>query len=101
MGAQRPIDWVGDVWTWVGLDADTKLALSWYASDRSRSAAVMFMRDLRSRVGEHTQISTDGFAVYPQAVDEAFCLMRSSTTNWFTASPVTTNSTTHTLSVTT
>jgi hypothetical protein len=41
---------VGDVWTWVGIDADTKLVASWLVSDRSAEAAKEFMDDLAVRV---------------------------------------------------
>ena len=70
--ADGAIDWAGDVWTWVGIDADTKLVLSWLASDRTLGAGRRFMQDLKTRVGEHTMISTDGHVVYPQAISDVF-----------------------------
>src|SRR3954468_451509 len=36
----------GDLWTWVALDADTKLVLSWRIGDRSGATAIEFVCDL-------------------------------------------------------
>jgi hypothetical protein len=36
----------GDIWTWVGIDADTKLVASWYVGNRDSEAAMTFMDDL-------------------------------------------------------
>src|SRR3989442_11080174 len=33
----------GDIWTWVGLDADTKLVASWYVGGRDSEAAMTFI----------------------------------------------------------
>ena len=40
---------VGSVWCWTALDADSRLLVSWIASDRSYEAADAFIRDLKSR----------------------------------------------------
>src|SRR5471030_978730 len=37
----------GDIWTWVGLDADSKLAVSWLIGGRNGEYAMAFMDDLR------------------------------------------------------
>lgn len=62
----------GDVWTWIGIDADTKLVISWLVADRSQVSAVQFMRDLASRLRNRVQLSTDGFPPYNLAVPSAF-----------------------------
>jgi hypothetical protein len=36
----------GDVWTWVAIDADTKLVASWRIGDRSGAIALAFVDDL-------------------------------------------------------
>ena len=36
---------VGDVWTWLAIDADSKLAVSWMLGDRSSGAAWEFMQE--------------------------------------------------------
>jgi len=62
----------GDVWTWVCLDADTKLCVSYLVGPRIQAAAYEFMRDVASRVVGRTQLTTDGLGVYPSAVERAF-----------------------------
>ena len=39
----------GDIWTWVGLDADTKLVASWYVGQRDSEVATTFIDDLAPR----------------------------------------------------
>src|SRR5262245_11513756 len=41
---------VGDVWTWVALDPDSKLAVSWLVGDRDYEAALAFMQDVAARL---------------------------------------------------
>jgi IS1 family transposase len=61
----------GDVWTWVAIDADTKLVPTWHVGDRTTEDCYYFLSDLRSRirVGNRIQLTTDGFASYPPVVD--------------------------------
>jgi IS1 family transposase len=40
----------GSVWTWVAIDADTKLVPSWLVGDRSTEDCYYFLRDLKSRI---------------------------------------------------
>jgi IS1 family transposase len=40
----------GDIWTWVGLDADTKLIVSWSVGGRDSEVAMTFMDDLAPRL---------------------------------------------------
>jgi len=63
---------IGDVWTWVALDADTKLVASYTVADRSRTAAQLFIADLAKRVKHDVQITTDGYRVYVDAIAGAF-----------------------------
>src|SRR5664279_2407781 len=62
----------GDVWTWVGIDADTKLIISYLCGDRDAEWACKFMEDLASRVTTRLQITTDGLRAYAEAVEGAF-----------------------------
>jgi IS1 family transposase len=62
----------GDVWTWVAIDADTKLAISYLVGRRDSEYAMALMDDLRQRVTARLQLTTDGHAPYLQAVEEAF-----------------------------
>jgi len=63
---------VGDLWTWVVMDADTKLAISYLVGQRETGEATVFMRDLVSRLAGRVQLTTDGFPGYLKAVEEAF-----------------------------
>jgi len=63
---------IGSVWTWVALDADTKLCCSWMVGDRSAKAAYDFMKDLAPRIANRIQLTTDGHTVYVNAVEAAF-----------------------------
>lgn len=62
----------GDVWTWVALDADTKLVPCWTIGDRSAGTAYAFVHDLAARLSNRIQLTTDGHRVYLSAVEDAF-----------------------------
>jgi IS1 family transposase len=62
----------GDVWTWVAMDADTKLAISYLVGGRDSGYAMALMDDLRQRVTTRLQLTTDGHSPYLNAVEEAF-----------------------------
>ena len=62
----------GDLWTWVGQCADSKLVLSWLVGRRDAQTAYPFMLDLASRVSSRMQLTTDGLHAYLEATDAAF-----------------------------
>jgi IS1 family transposase len=62
----------GDVWTWVAIDANSKLALAWVVGDRSAKSAFALMDDLASRLAYRIQLATDGHRVYLDAVESRF-----------------------------
>jgi IS1 family transposase len=62
----------GDVWTWTALDADSKLIVSWFVGDRDVNAAMDFMYDVRERLANRVQLTTDGHRAYLTAVEKAF-----------------------------
>jgi IS1 family transposase len=62
----------GDVWTWVALDADTKLVPSWLVGERTVADAYVFMSDLRSRLKGRVQLTTDGHRPYLTVVEPVF-----------------------------
>jgi IS1 family transposase len=62
----------GDVWTWIALDADTKLVPSWAVGRRDGFTASAFIRDLADRLASRVQLTTDGHKVYLEAVEGAF-----------------------------
>ena len=59
----------GDVWTWVALDADTKLVPSWLVGERTLADAYTFIHDLQSRLRGPIQLTTDGLNLYLTVVD--------------------------------
>jgi len=62
----------GDAWTWTSLDADSKLICNWAIGGRDAGCAAIFMNDLRERLANRVQLTTDGHRAYLQAVEEAF-----------------------------
>jgi hypothetical protein len=62
----------GDVYTWVALDSDSKLVISWLVGTRGASYANAFMKDVASRLSRRVQLTTDGHKGYLSAVEGAF-----------------------------
>jgi IS1 family transposase len=62
----------GDVWTFIALDADTKLIPAFVVGKRDAYHAKMFMDDLASRLAMRVQISSDALAAYPDAFERSF-----------------------------
>ncbi len=63
---------VGNVWTWVAIDPDTKLVISFFAGERDIHSANFFMNDLWCRLRTRVQLSTDGLSLYREAVADTF-----------------------------
>lgn len=59
---------VGDFWTWVALDPDTKLVPHHHVGKRDMYEGAAFTRELARRVEGRLQISTDKLAAYRYAV---------------------------------
>jgi IS1 family transposase len=68
---KKEIGW-GDVWTWVGIDADTKLVVSYLVGGRGADWAMDFMQDCASRIQGRVQVTTDGHKAYLEAVEQSF-----------------------------
>ncbi|MBA2633837.1 MAG: IS1 family transposase [Chloroflexi bacterium] len=62
----------GDVWTWTAIDQDSRLVVSWLVGTREVDDANAFAMDLRSRLANRVQITTDGHLGYLSAVEHAF-----------------------------
>ena len=62
----------GDVYTWVAIDADSKLVPSWLVGRRDGVSAMEFIKDLASRLVNRVQLTTDGHRPYLNAIEEAF-----------------------------
>jgi len=63
---------IGDQYVFVGIDADTKLVISHLVGKRDGASAYYFMRDLKNRLANRVQLTTDGFKPYINAVDDTF-----------------------------
>jgi IS1 family transposase len=70
--ARRAPTGSGDTWTWTALDADSKLMVSWLIGGRDSGYALAFMDDLRSRLANRVQLTSDGHKAYLEAVEGAF-----------------------------
>jgi IS1 family transposase len=62
----------GDVWTWTGIDADTKLVISWLVGERTALDAFWFIGNLKRKLSGRIQLTTDGLKAYLSAVDANF-----------------------------
>lgn len=71
-GAKSAVAGAGDVWTWTSLDADSKLICNWVVGGRDAEYAAALMDDLRSRLANRVQLTTDGHRAYLEAVEGAF-----------------------------
>lgn len=69
---QEKRDEAGDIWTWVALDADTKLVPSYRIGSRDLQDARAFIEDLAGRLANRVQLTTDGHNAYLTAVRDAF-----------------------------
>ncbi len=63
---------VGDQWTFVAIDPDTKLIPTYRVGKRTKPHAVAFMADLSERLVNRVQISSDALSSYVDAVEQAF-----------------------------
>ena len=63
---------MGDQYVFVGMDADTKLVISHLVGKRDAATAFYFIRDLKDRLVNRVQLTTDGFKPYLNAVEDAF-----------------------------
>jgi IS1 family transposase len=71
-GAKAAPDGAGDTWTWTALDADSKMILSYFIGGRDGECAMWFIDDLRQRLANRVQLTSDGHKAYLEAVEGAF-----------------------------
>ncbi len=62
----------GDVWTFIALDAETKLIPSFTVGKRDAYHAKAFIADLASRLQKRIQLSSDSLSSYADAVERGF-----------------------------
>jgi IS1 family transposase len=70
--ALKGSDGIGDTWTWVGIDSDTKLIPSWHVGKRDYTDASAFISDLAGRLAHRVQLTSDGHTPYLRAVEDSF-----------------------------
>ncbi|MFM8747756.1 MAG: IS1 family transposase [Aestuariivirga sp.] len=70
--AKAAPDGAGDTWTWTALDADSKMILSYFVGGRDGECAMLFVDDLRARLTNRIQLTSDGHKAYLEAVEGAF-----------------------------
>ncbi len=64
----------GDVWTFVAIDADSKLVPTYVIGKRDLPTAQAFLGDLSARLQNRVQLSSDSLPAYVAAVEGAFGL---------------------------
>jgi IS1 family transposase len=63
---------MGDAWTFVAVDAETKIVPSFLVGKRDQPTTDAFIQDLAGRLHNRVQVTTDGYKTYVNAIDEAF-----------------------------
>ncbi len=69
---EKPKQGWGDAWTWTAICTETKLVPCWFVGPRDATAAMHFIRDLKGRLANRVQLTTDGLRAYVGAVDNTF-----------------------------
>lgn len=63
---------IGSIWTWIAIDANTKLIPSWLVGLRDGDHARAFVCDLASRLTNRVHVTTDGLRCYVDAMEAGF-----------------------------
>lgn len=69
--AKEAREGAGDAWTWIVLDADSRLIVSYLVGGRDAEYAMWFMDDLAARLANRVQLTSDGHRAYLEAVEGA------------------------------
>jgi IS1 family transposase len=69
---KKPVGGAGDTWTWTAIEADTKLLITWLVGGRDGEYAMAFMDDLRARLENRVQLTSDGHRAYLESAEGAF-----------------------------
>ena len=70
--AKDSVRGIGDVWTFIALDSDSKIIPTFLVGKRDAYHAKRFIDDLAGRITNRTQISSDGLSAYVDAVERGF-----------------------------
>lgn len=63
---------IGDFYTWVALDTETKIVPTHLVGKRNGEHAQRFVKDLAWRLKNRVQINTDGLRAYVDAIQQSF-----------------------------
>jgi IS1 family transposase len=63
---------IGDVWTWVSIDSETKLIPCWLVGQRNAECAKEFIDDLSGRLHGVPQLTSDGLKLFVTPIAESF-----------------------------
>jgi len=64
---------LGEVWTFVSVDADSRMVPNYFVGKRSAYSANCFVEDLAARLdSDRVQVSSDALSAYVEAVERAF-----------------------------
>jgi transposase-like protein len=61
---KKPVKGAGDTWTWTAIEADTRLLITSLVGGRDSEYAMAFMNDLRDRLANRVQLTSDGHKAY-------------------------------------
>lgn len=65
-------DHVGDAYTYVAIERNSKLILAWHLGKRNKQETLQFIVKLRRATQGKFQLSSDGWPSYPEAIDRVF-----------------------------
>ena len=70
--AYANVDMLGDAYTYVAIERNSKLILAWHLGRRNRPETLQFIMKLRRATKGRFQLSTDGWTSYPEAIERVF-----------------------------
>ena len=62
----------GNLWTWTAIESKSKMILSWFVGGRDSDTALDFIADLKGRLANRVQLTTDDHKAYLEAIEGAF-----------------------------
>lgn len=68
---QQGIDTLGDAYTYVAIERNSKLILAWHLGRRNRQDTLKFIVKLRRATEGRFQLTTDGWPSYPECVERS------------------------------
>jgi len=68
----KDVETLGDAYTYVAMERNSKLILAWHLGKRSRPDTLQFIINLRRATKGIFQLTTDGWPAYPDAVERVF-----------------------------